>query len=449
MRKLGVSVAVGICAWLVTACDSTTDPRPVTVHSIVVGEGAGMTQAVRVELAEPAAISLDYGVSPNGPKLRIESPRAKTHDVVLTRLRPSTDYVLQVTGTAATKTFRSPALPEDLARVTLTASGNATVPLVLLHLNDPAGFQGYAIADASGRIVWYWRGQDFPFGAARRANGNFVFMDRKRGAIEVSVDGNVVHELPQDLVRGELHHDLITTPQNTVLMLAFDDRMVDGARIHGESIWEWTPETGALTKRWSSWDHLSITADRGPRFTSEWMHANSLALGPRGNVLMSVHFFNQILSLSPDFRQIEWRLGGVNATVVVPAAEAFSAQHTAREVAPGRVLMFDNGLDRNGPSRTVEFEMVGTTAQKRWEWFAPNNNYSSAVSSARRLPNGNTLVGFGMSAGVFGSTGPLEVYEVSANGQTLWRLSVANTVTMFRAEPLISVGKETVVTGQN
>jgi hypothetical protein len=447
MRKFRGCLLAVTCMWFGAACDSTTDPRPATVESIMVAEAAGLTQTVRIELAEPAPISLDYRAQTGGPKLRIESPRAKTHDVVLTRLRPDTDYEFEVAGTSAQGRFRSPALPEDLARVTLTASGTATVPLVLLHLHDPAGFQGYAIADASGQIVWYWRGQDFPFGAARRSNGNFVFMDRKRGAVEVAVDGTVVHELPQDLVRGEMHHDLITTPQNTVLMIAFDDRVVDGTRIHGESIWDWVPETGALTKRWSSWDHLSIIADRGPRFGSEWMHANSLALGPRGNVLMSVHYFDQILSLSPDFQQIEWRLGGVNATITVPAAEAFSGQHTAREVAAGRVVLFDNGIAHNGPSRAVEFEITGTTAEKRWEWFPANDNFSAAVSSARRLPNGNTLVGFGMSSGVFGSTGPIEVYEVSANGQTLWRLAVANTVTMFRAEPLTSVGKETVLTG--
>ena len=439
----------GMCAWLSAGCDSTTDPRPVIVHSITLGVVAGMTQAVRVELAEPAPISLDYRAAPNGARLRIESPRARTHDVIMTRLRPDTDYEFEVAGTTAKGTFRSPALPADLARVTLGASGTPTVPLVLLHLHDPAGFQGYAIADASGQIVWYWRGQDFPYGAARRSNGNFVFMDRRRGAVEVTVDGRAVHELPQDLARGEMHHDLITTPQNTVLMIAFDDRTFEGALIHGESIWEWVPETGALTKRWSSWDHLSITADRGTRFGSEWMHANSLALGPRGNVVMSVHYFNQILSLSPDYQRIEWRLGGVNATVTVPPAEMFSGQHTAREISSGRVVLFDNGIARNGPSRAVELEIVGTAAQKRWEWFAPNNNFTAAVSSARRLPNGNTLVGFGMSAGVIGSTGPIEVYEVSANGQTLWRLSIANTVTMFRAEPLTSVGKETVVTGQD
>ena len=47
----------------------------------------------------------------------------------------------------------------------------------------------------------------------------------------------------------------------------------------------------------------------------EWMHANSLSIGPRGNVLVSSHYLNQVLSLSPDWRRIEWRLGGPRATI--------------------------------------------------------------------------------------------------------------------------------------
>ena len=42
------------------------------------------------------------------------------------------------------------------------------------------------------------------------------------------------------------------------------------------------------------------------------------------------------------------------------------------------------------------------------------------------------------------STGPTEVYEVDAAGTPVWHL-VTRTQTMYRAEPLTSVGAETVV----
>jgi hypothetical protein len=312
----------------------------------------------------------------------------------------------------------------------------------MLHLGDAAGFRGYAAIDGSGEVVWYWRTTDFPYGMARRSNGNFVFSDKGRGLVEITPDWEVVHELPQDFANRELHHEVIATPQNTLLAIAFDDRVVNGARIRGDAIWEWAPETGAATKRWTAWDHFSPANDRGPRFGGEWMHANALAIGPRGNILMSVHYWNQIISITPDWQRIEWRLGGVNATVTVAEPERFSGQHTPNETAAGRVLMFDNGVERQGYSRAVEFMTDGGTARTVWEWRSEPANFATAVGSVRRLHNGNTLIAFGMGVGIFGSSGPVEVYEVGTDGTSRWHLVVRNTPVMYRAEPLASIAGE-------
>jgi hypothetical protein len=174
------------------------------------------------------------------------------------------------------------------------------------------------------------------------------------------------------------------------------------------------------------------------------MHANALAIGPRNNVLISMHHWNQIVSIAPDWRTIEWRLGGINATHTVAAAEAFSGQHTPREIAAGRVLMFDNGIDRGGYSRAVEYSLETGAARTLWEWRSQPLNFATAVGSARRLANGNTMIAFGLPAGLAGSTGPTEVYEVDSAGTPVWHL-ITRTQTMYRAEPLTSVGAEVVV----
>ncbi len=118
-----------------------------------------------------------------------------------------------------------------------------------------------------------------------------------------------------------------------------------------------------------------------------------------------------------------------------PRAEQFSGQHTARELSLGRILVFDDGLEGGESSQAVEFELEGDRAEKRWEWKATPLNFASAVSSARRVPNGNPLVGFGMSAGLVGSTGSAEVFEVTSSGDVVWHLVVSNVWVMFRAEP--------------
>jgi hypothetical protein len=378
-----------------------------------------------------------------GPRLRVRSDAAQSHALLLARLRAGRTYSWRIVDKDRQGTFTTAALPADLAQIQLDAEGTPTTPLVLLHLFRPDGFKGYAVVDAAGEVVWFWRGTGFPYGMARRQNGDFVFLDGARGLVEVTPAGAVARELAQEVdARGEMHHDVIATPANTLLVIAFDRRTVGGAPLLGEAVWEWAPEAGTMVKRWSAWDHFSPGTDRGPRFGGEWMHANALALGPHGNVLMSVHYWNQVLSIAPGWQTVEWRLGGVNATIPLPAGEQFTGQHAVREIAPNRLVLFDNRHEQGGYSRAVEFELTGATAQRVWEWRPGRDNFAAIVSSARRLPNGNTLVGFGTQAGLVGSSGPTEVYEVGLDGVAVWHLAVEGTQVMYRAEPLATIGGE-------
>jgi hypothetical protein len=425
------------------ACGAPTDVEGPRVVSAELATPMPFVRTLRVELDRPADVTVEYWTDGDA-HFRVQAPASPAASLVLTRLRPRRSYHYQVLGTSTAGTFTSDSVPTDLAASIVSATGRHTSPLVMLHLFEATnGFKGYAILDEHDEVVWYWRTTDFTYGMTRRTNGDFVFMDRGRGIVEVTPGGAVVHELAQDFTNREVHHDVIATPANTLLFIAFDDRSVNGKTIRGEAIWEWSPETGALDKRWSSWDHFTLATTPAPRGV-EWMHANALAIGPRNNVLLSVNLWNQIISITPDWRSIEWRLGGTNATYPLPVAEEFSGQHTSREIAPGRVLMFDNGTSRGGYSRAVEFSLDAGTARTVWEWRSQPLNYAGAVGSARRLPNGNTMVAFGMSAGVVGSTGPTEVYEVNAAGTVVWHL-VTRTQTMYRAEPLTSIGAESVV----
>lgn len=433
-------IAGSLFAALAVACDST-EPHRLRVESVELPTPTGLAQPMRIALSQVAPLEVVYGV-PDQPPLRIAAPPAQLHDLILTRLPADADIHWLINGTDQAGIFHTPPLPDDLAAIEFQATGQPTVPLALVHLFHPAGFQGYAIVDGDGEVVWWWRTAGFPYGAARRENGNWVFLDGVRGLIEVTPAGEVLHELAHDPQQRQAHHDAIVTPANTVLFIAFDEQIHAGAPLLGEAIWEWTPESGAATKRWSAWDHLSPDIDRGPRFGEEWLHANALSIGPRGNILVSFHFINQIVSITPDWAALEWRLGGVNATIPLDAEEQFTGQHAAREVMSGRVVLFDNAIERRGPSRAIELEFDGQVATRRWEWMSENRNFASAVSSARRLENGNTLVAFGMSAGQMGATGPTEFYEVSEAGEVVWHVVVKGTSVMFRAEPVESVGGE-------
>jgi hypothetical protein len=344
----------------------------------------------------------------------------------------------------------APPLPADLQAIKITTTGTLTSQYALLHLFAEQGFKGYALVDGAGRIAWHYRTKDYPFGADRRKNGHFVFMDKGRGLVEVDRAGQVVHELAQRDPEREMHHAIVVTPRDTVLYLAFDTEDHAGKRLKGEAIWEWNPDTGEDVKRWRSWDFMDPALDRSARTAGEWLHGNSLHVGPRGNVLLSFHYINQVISIAPDWKSVEWRLGGVRPTIAVPADQQTSAQHTAAEIAPNRILMFDNRTDLQPRySRAVEYAIDppspegsgaarGGNAKQVWEWKPPNHNYASAVSSARRLANGHTLIAFGMEKGRNGSTGPTEAFEVTSNGAVAWHLVVEGVMTMFRVEPINS-----------
>ena len=425
----------------VSGCSSVFGVEAPRVRAHRTSVAGPLVQRLHLELERNASVRVEYWTD-DGRRLIVDSKPAATHSILLTRLRADRTYFYRVEGTDAQGTFTTEALPSDLARIRLTAKGSPSTPLVLLHLYDPFGFRGYAAVNAEGEIVWYWRTVDMALGATRLTNGDSVFMDRGRGLVELRPDGSVVHELAQDENR-ELHHDVIRTPIDTLLVLAFDRRQHAGKLLKGESVWEWWPETGSAVKRWSSWDHLSPDHDRGPRSGDEWLHANSLALGPRGNVLVSFRLLDQVLSISPDFKHVEWRLGGVNATRALAAADQYSGQHTARELDSNRLLVFDNGVKRRNSSRALELDLSGADAKAVWQWQPARRNRSAFVGSARRLQNGNTLVTFGMSA--FGeSTGPIEAYEVDRKGETVWHLEVGETRQTFRAEPWPSIGSEYV-----
>ena len=212
--------------------------------------------------------------------------------------------------------LRASPLPPISRRSQFTATGTLSPQYALVHLFAEKGFKGYALVDSAGRIAWHYRTKDYPFGADRRKNGNFVFMDKGHGLVEVDRTGAIVHELKQRDPENEMHHAIVVTPRDTVLYLTFDTQDFAGKRLKGEAIWEWNPDTGEDVKRWRSWDFMDPALDRSARTAGEWLHGNSLHVGPGGNILLSFHYINQVISIAPDWKSIQWRLGGVRATVI-------------------------------------------------------------------------------------------------------------------------------------
>jgi hypothetical protein len=448
---------------LVTAavgCSESTAPPafPRATLLAVQVDSVSVDARLQVSVSAPSAVQVTYTSAPDLPLLEVRSDVSPADgSLALTRLVAGRVYSFTARAMAADGSlgpahagaFTTPPLPDDLRQVELSASGTPSQPLMMLEVVGTAGFNGFVAVDARGDVVWRWRTQGAPQGWTRRANGNFVLNDLGQGLFEVSPAGEVVRELDFDFFGPTPHHDVIATPQNTLLFISQDFRTPPGMpTIWGEAIYEWSPETGAITKRWTAWDWYDPARDWSDRSTPlDWLHGNSLAIGTHGNVLLSLNWLSQVVSISPDWKGIEWKLGGEGSSFAVDADAEFSGQHSVTMPADGRVLMFDNGRARSDGrqfSRALELviDTAAHTARKAWEWQPATPMWAPYVGLTRRLANGNTTVFFGLPAGFRGATGPVASYEVQPNGGVAWSLVVGGVTSVYRGAPLETVGGE-------
>jgi hypothetical protein len=438
------------------------DPAPAIVATAVDDHGP-IFRRVHVTLSEPGEVDVEYG-APGSERLRVASVgRATRHALVLPRLRERQTYTFRVGARAAPGaaqstvegSFATGELPEDLRAIGFAPSGMSSAPLHFLSVRST--FTGGLIVDAQGRVVWYGRTPTAPLGGARRANGHWVLLfggGAGAGLIEFSALGEVVHRLDASAlpVGQRIHHGVTATRQDTLLFLTFDPREVDGQLRNGEALWEWNPPTGALDKRWSAFDFIDPRSEFGQRSVpDDWLHANSVSIGPHGNIVVSLHYLDQVISLRSDFGALEWRLGGSRSTFAVDPAQGSSGQHSAFEVAPNRVLMFDNGVaraDGSRFSRAIELALDPSSGSvtTAWEYRPDPAIWTPIFGSVRRLPNGHSVVAFGAPPGQFGATGPVVLHEVSSSGQRVWSLllSLPPGGGIFQADPITSVAGEVI-----
>lgn len=455
MRSISLSALLVLA--VLSACDDPSAPPEPHARVLAVTIDSSMGPTFRwatVILDRPSGIELTYGAEGTRVLTLPLNDTVQLHRVMLPRLRASREYVLEAavigsTGDATTLTFGTGPLPEDVAAMTFEESGTPTMPLTLIEIAGSTAFYGMLMVE-DGEVVGYLPSSGSLFGATRRDNGNIVMLDGSLGLVERQLDGRIVHRLPQPdsspgAPYGRIHHDVTTTPTNSLLFIANETRAVDGETVVGEALWEWVPETNAVTRRWSAFDHLDWQTDRGLRSVAgNWLHGNGLSYGPRGNVVMSLRNADIVISIASDFSRLEWQLGGGGETLSLVDSHRFFGQHYVSAPAANRLLVYDNGFERpGGPfTRAVEYaiDVPKGRATKVWEYRTSPDIYAALVGSARRLPNGNTVINFGMSPGHSGSSGPLAVMEVDAAGVERWRLTPGPALTrLYRATPVASL----------
>lgn len=251
----------------------------------------------------------------------------------------------------------------------------------------------------------------------RTGNEPVAFGGRGGRLVELDWDGTLVW----DYVDDTLHHDFCRMPNGNTMALGWElvpeaiTPQIQGGlpgTEHDQGIWcdtfqEITPD-GQVVWTWHGYEHLEVATDIiAPLYRrQEWTHANTCEVLPDGNVLTSFRMTNTIGIIDKSTGRFLWKWG----------QDELGGQHDPNPLPNGNILLFDNGWHsrRGAPSpgsRVIEVdprtETIGWTYETRPSWAF----YSSFISGAQRLDNGNTLICEGMQGRLF---------EVTPEGEVVW-----------------------------
>ena len=157
--------------------------------------------------------------------------------------------------------------------------------------------------------------------------------------------------------------------------------------------------------QWSSWDYIPITDAMHENLTADtidYIHGNAIEVCHDGNIMISSRNIDEITKINTLTGKIIWRLGGKqNQFTLINDSILFCQQHSVRLVSYSNIIIFDNGNFHNPSfSRAIEYRIDETnkTATLVWEYRHTPKISAFAMGSVQRLPNGNTIIGWGTSA---------------------------------------------------
>ena len=284
-----------------------------------------------------------------------------------------------------------------------------------VNFYSPSSLPGAVLVDMSGTVLHTWTAGVDPWShATLLPDGSVIVLINDRGLMRVSADSQI-----QWRWSGRAHHDLDMLSDGGMVVLTHERRILSAIHPTTPVLSDdltFLDADGSVTDTLcletllldSPWRAILPSVRHQPTEETplELLHSNHVEvldgtlaarspLYAAGNLLVSMRNINAVAIIGGESRQIEWLWGPGNLTF----------QHHPTLLSDGRILIFDNGLER---SRVLSVDPLTNAID--WEYVA-DDFFTQNRGSSQRLANGNTLITESDSGYVF---------EVTPDGERVW-----------------------------
>lgn len=341
-------------------------------------------------------------------------------------------------------------LPTNFPLLTVNKSSNPSPGFIFIGTNlsetTTAQYGDYLIiADNKGNPVFYRKLSEPAWDFTIQPTGVLTYGSNNTGLHYIM---NPSLQVIDSITCGNGYqndsHELRILPNGNIFLLADDFEEMDMSQIVPggdtsavvwESVLQELDPQGDVIFQWRAIDHLKMTDALGQNLTQHVVdpyHCNAIAFDTDGNLLLSVRHFSAIVKIDIQTGDIMWQLGGRNNQFTfINDSVGFSYQHAVRVLPDGDITLFDNGnLSVPPVSRALEYKLNESqmTATLVWKFVDSPTVYGQAMGNVQRLPDGNTLIGWGYDQG-----GKPAVTEVTPGGQIALEMSLPANVFSYRA----------------
>ncbi|GGC09093.1 arylsulfotransferase family protein [Cellulomonas carbonis] len=430
--------------------------------SLVPDEPFAEGEQLTVRLGVPVA-GADDGTWTLGVARLAERPEAREPPVTdVEDAEPGGDLVVEHVRTfASAPDLEPPRVDVAGPEAGTTGPGGSSPGYTLLGVKNGFGHKGPLLLDDAGEPVWFLPLDGVDARDVRvqtyRDEPVLTWWEGRQARGYGWGEGVVVDASYREVARVQMagyeadSHEMLLTDAGTALLIAYEPVRLDLTAVGGPAdgvvvdnvVQEVDVATGAVLLEWHgvgqvALDESYLDVEDGEAF--DYLHLNSVDLDADGDLLVSARHTCAVYSIDRATGTVEWRLGGRESDVALPADAVFLKQHDARRADDGTLTVLDNGGTCGDTVREVsrgialDVDEEAGTARVVREVHHPDGVFTESQANFQELDDGTAFLGWGSVP---------RATLVGPDGEVLLDLTIpdALSVTTYRAYRVAWTGR--------